>query len=39
MRQHHAPGDKLFVDYAGATLEITSRLSGPLWSAWTPSSP
>jgi hypothetical protein len=26
--QHHAPGDKLFVDYAGQTVPITDRHTG-----------
>jgi transposase len=29
-RQVHAPGDKLFVDYAGLTVGITDRLTGEL---------
>ncbi len=28
LRQAHAPGDKLFVDYAGQTVPITDRYSG-----------
>jgi transposase len=28
LRQHHAPGEKLFVDYAGQTVPITDRYSG-----------
>lgn len=28
LRQHHAPGDKLFVDYAGQTVPITDRHTG-----------
>ncbi|MCL4851095.1 MAG: IS21 family transposase, partial [Bryobacteraceae bacterium] len=28
LRQEHAPGDKLFVDYAGQTVPITDRLTG-----------
>lgn len=28
MRQHHIAGEKLFVDYAGATLEVVDPLSG-----------
>ena len=28
LRQEHAPGDKLFVDYAGQTVEITDRHTG-----------
>lgn len=28
LRQDHAPGDKLFVDYAGQTVPITNRLTG-----------
>jgi transposase len=28
LRQNHAPGDKLFVDYAGQTVPITDRYSG-----------
>jgi transposase len=30
LRRHHAPGDKLFVDYAGQTVPITDRYSGEL---------
>ena len=29
-RQVHAPGDKLFGDYAGQTMAVTDRLSGEL---------
>jgi transposase len=32
MRQHHRAGDKLFVDYAGATLPIYPP-GAPSWSA------
>ena len=28
LRQEHAPGDKLFVDYAGQAVSITERLTG-----------
>ena len=28
LRQEHAPGDKLFVDYAGQTVPIKDRHSG-----------
>jgi transposase len=28
LRQHHAPGDKLFVDYAGQTVPVTDRYTG-----------
>ncbi len=28
LRHTHRPGDKLFVDYAGQTIEITDRLTG-----------
>ena len=28
LRQEHAPGDKLFVDYAGHTVSITDRHTG-----------
>jgi len=28
LRQHHAPGEKLFVDYAGQTVPVTDRYSG-----------
>lgn len=28
MRQHHEPGDKLFVDYAGDRLSVVDRLTG-----------
>ena len=28
LRQAHAPGDKLFVDYAGQTMPVTDRYSG-----------
>lgn len=28
LRQSHAPGDKLFVDYAGQTVPVTDRYSG-----------
>jgi transposase len=28
LRQHHEPGDKLFVDYAGPTVEIVDRATG-----------
>lgn len=30
MRQTHAPGDKLFVDYAGNTVSITDRDTGEI---------
>lgn len=30
LRQHHAPGDKLFVDYAGQTVPITDRHTGEI---------
>jgi len=30
LRQPHAPGDKLFVDYAGQTVAITDRATGEL---------
>jgi transposase len=30
LRHHHAPGDKLFVDYAGQTVPITDRYSGEI---------
>lgn len=30
LRQHHAPGEKLFVDYAGHTVPITDRHSGEI---------
>jgi transposase len=30
LRQHHAPGEKLFVDYAGHTIPIHDRHGGPL---------
>lgn len=33
MRFEHAAGDKLFVDYAGLTIEITERHSGQRWPA------
>ena len=33
LRQDHAPGDKLFVDYAGHTVPITDRHSGELRAA------
>jgi transposase len=29
MRQHHAPGDKIFVDFAGRTVEVRDPLGGP----------
>ena len=28
LRQHHAPGEKLFVDYAGHTIPVTDRYTG-----------
>ena len=28
MRQHHAPADKLFVDYAGATIDVVDGTTG-----------
>jgi len=28
LRHHHVPGEKLFVDYAGHTVEVTDRHSG-----------
>ncbi|MGF5988503.1 IS21 family transposase, partial [Klebsiella pneumoniae] len=28
MRQHHAPADKLFVDYAGATIDVVDGNTG-----------
>lgn len=28
LRQHHAPGDKLFVDYAGQTVPVIDRYTG-----------
>lgn len=28
LRRHHAPGDKVFVDYAGQTVPITDRYTG-----------
>ena len=33
LRQDHAPGDKLFVDYAGQTMAVTDRLTGELRAA------
>jgi transposase len=33
LRQHHAPGDKLFVDYAGQTVLITDRYTGEVRAA------
>lgn len=33
LRQHHAAGDKLFVDYAGHTVPITDRYTGEVRSA------
>lgn len=33
MRQHHTPGEKLFVDYAGQTVAITDPESGQTQSA------
>lgn len=30
LRQHHAPGEKLFVDYAGQTMPITDRYTGEI---------
>lgn len=30
LRQHHAPGDKLFVDYAGQTVPVTDRYTGEI---------
>jgi transposase len=30
LRQHHAPGDKLFVDYAGQTVPIVDRYTGEI---------
>jgi transposase len=30
LRFHHAPGDKLFVDYAGQTVPITDRYTGEI---------
>lgn len=32
MRQNHRAGDKLFVDYAGHTISISSP-DGPVWQA------
>ena len=31
MRQTHVAGEKLFVDYAGATLEVISGLTGEVF--------
>lgn len=28
LRQHHAPGDKVFIDYAGQTVPVTDRYTG-----------
>jgi transposase len=33
MRQHHVAGEKMFVDYAGATLEVIDGLSGEVQTA------
>jgi transposase len=33
LRQHHAPGDKLFVDYAGQTVPVTDRYTGEICAA------
>jgi transposase len=33
LRQHHAPGEKLFVDYAGQTVPITDRHTGAVCAA------
>ena len=30
LRQHHAPGEKLFVDYAGQTVPVTDRYTGEI---------
>lgn len=30
MRQHHTPGDKLFIDFAGQTMAITNRETGEI---------
>lgn len=30
MRQHHAPADKLFVDYAGATIDVVDGDTGEM---------
>jgi hypothetical protein len=35
MRQSHAPGDKLFVDYAGDGVPvIPSQMAGSGWRFW-----
>ena len=33
LRQYHAPGDKLFIDYAGTTMEVIDRLTGEVRTA------
>jgi transposase len=30
LRQQHAPGEKMFVDYAGATIPIHTRYYGEI---------
>ena len=30
MRQTHTPGERMFVDYAGTTMEVTDRLTGEI---------
>jgi transposase len=33
LRQNHAPGDKLFLDYAGTTIEVIDRFTGEIRTA------
>ncbi|MDE2730362.1 MAG: IS21 family transposase, partial [Bacteroidota bacterium] len=33
MRLHHKAGDKLFVDFAGTTVEVLSRVNGEVMQA------
>ena len=33
MRQEHKPGEKMFVDWAGATIPVHDRNSGAVWQA------